>query len=340
MKRHISLRLLSHFVVVYMLLAFTWWSVLLYTKNKDAFAAKAEFMKLVMIAEHTIHSPEEFVETADYKALAAEYKRQEWMILGEAIVFVFSLVLAIWFINRGYNKEMRAAQQRRNFLLSITHELKSPIASIKLILQTFQKRELQKEQKEKLTDSAIKEADRLNNLVNDLLLAAKIETTYQLNIESVDLIQFIDNLIRNMRVKFPEVDFDFKADTSNLAINCDKLGMTSVIINLLENAVKYSTPPVKIEVKLHATEEEAILEIADQGIGIADDEKKKIFEQFYRIGSEDTRKTKGTGLGLFIVKEVVKAHKGFIKVLNNQPQGSIFKIFLPLEKNKQENIEV
>lgn len=101
MKRNLSLRLLSHFVIVYMLLAFTWWSVLLYTKNKDAFHAKSEFMKLVMIAEHKIHSPEEFAETAEYKSLATEYRRQEWMILGEAIVFVFSLVLAIWFINRG-----------------------------------------------------------------------------------------------------------------------------------------------------------------------------------------------------------------------------------------------
>lgn len=336
MKRHIPLRLLSHFVVVYMLLAFTWWSVLLYTKNKDAFAAKAEFMKLVMIAEHKIHSPAEFSETADYKLLASEYKRQEWMILGEAIVFVFSLVLAIWFINRGYNKEMKAAQQRRNFLLSITHELKSPIASIKLILQTFQKRVLQKEQQNKLTSSAINEADRLNTLVNDLLLAAKIETTYQLNIEEIDLSQLIENLIKNLKVKFPNVNFEFKPSEPNLLMYCDKLGMTSVIINLLENAVKYSPAPAKITVNLNRSDDQVALEIADQGIGIADIEKKKIFEQFYRIGSEDTRKTKGTGLGLFIVKEVVKAHQGLIKVLDNQPHGSIFRILLPLKNRRLE----
>jgi signal transduction histidine kinase len=319
-----------------MLLAFTWWSVLLYTKNKDAFAAKAEFMKLVMIAEHKIHNPDEFLETADYQLLASKYKRQEWMILGEAIVFVLSLVLAIWFINRGYNKEMKAAQQRRNFLLSITHELKSPIASIKLILQTFQKRVLQKEQQNKFTDSAIKEADRLNNLVNDLLLAAKIETTYQLNIEEVDLSLLIENLIKNLSVKFPDVNFEFEPSEPHLLMYCDKLGMTSVIINLLENAVKYSPVPAKITVNLNRSDDKVALEIADQGIGIADTEKKKIFEQFYRIGSEDTRKTKGTGLGLFIVKEVVKAHQGLIKVLDNQPHGSIFRILLPLKNRRLE----
>ena len=328
------MRLLSHFVVVYMLLAFTWWSVLLYTKNEDAFAAKAEFMKLVMIAEHTIHSPEEFVETADYKSLASEYKRQEWMILGEAIVFVFSLVLAIWFINRGYNKEMKAAQLRRNFLLSITHELKSPIASIKLILQTFQKRILPKEQQDKFTESAVKEADRLNNLVNDLLLAAKIETTYQLNIEEIDLSLLLENLIKNLKVKFPDVAFKLNMPEQNIHLFGDKLGMTSVIINLLENAVKYSPAPANIKISLDQFNNNATLEIADQGIGIDDVDKKRIFDQFYRIGNEDTRKTKGTGLGLFIVKQVVKAHQGSIKVVDNEPKGSIFKILLPLKNSE------
>ena len=308
---------------------------MLYTKNKDAFLAKMEFMKLVMIAEHQIHSPEEFLETTDYKALAAEYKRQEWMILGEAIVFVISLVLAIWFINRGYNKEMIAAHQRRNFLLSITHELKSPIASIKLILQTFQKRVLKEDQKEKLLSSSIKEADRLNNLVNDLLLAAKIETTYQLNFEQINLSELIKNLINGLKVKFPDALFKLEAFDSNIYLQGDMLGISSVFLNLLENAVKYSPNPATIAVDLHQNDKEIVLEIADQGIGIADTEKKKIFNQFYRIGNEDTRATKGTGLGLFIVKEVVKAHRGTIKILDNKPHGSIFRILLPLGERDQ-----
>ena len=334
MKRNLPLRLLSHFVVVYMLLAFTWWSVLLYTKNKDAFDAKTEFLKLVMIAEHKVHNQDEFLKTVEYKNLATQYKKQEWMILGEAIVFVFSLVLAIWFINRGYNKEMRAAQQRRNFLLSITHELKSPIASIKLILQTFQKRVLQQEQKDKLLTSAVKEADRLNNLVNDLLLAAKIETTYQLNVERINLSQLLENLIKDLKVKFPDVNFNYKPDNANIFIEGDKLGITSVMLNLMENAVKYSPKPAQIFISMNQLDNNVNLEIADLGIGIADDEKKKIFDQFYRIGNEDTRETKGTGLGLFIVKQVVKAHHGSINILDNQPHGSIFRILLPLGNQK------
>jgi signal transduction histidine kinase len=284
-----------------------------------------------MIAEHKVHNQTEYLKTAEYKTLASQYKRQELMILGEAIVFVFSLVLAIWFINRGYNKEMNAAQLRRNFLLSITHELKSPIASIKLILQTFQKRVLQQEQKAKLLTSAVKEADRLNNLVNDLLLAAKIETTYQLNLEKIDLSQLAENLIKDLKVKFPEANFKFQLPEQDIFIEGDKLGITSVVLNLMENAVKYSPKPAQIDFSMKQHENNVIIEVADQGIGIADDEKKKIFNQFYRIGSEDTRETKGTGLGLFIVKQVVKSHRGTIDVLDNPPHGSIFRILLPLE---------
>ncbi len=326
--------MLSHFVIVYMLLAFTWWTVLLYAKNNDAFKAKAELLKKVLYDEHIIHSDEEFTQTAEYQVIANEYKRQEWMIMGEAIVFVLSLVLAIWFINRGYNKEMKAAQHRRNFLLSITHELKSPIASIRLILQTFQKRILQKEQKDKLASSAIKEADRLNNLVNDLLLAAKIETRYQLNIESIDLTQLLENLINDLMVKFPDSHFTFEKMNENIIFQGDKLGITSVVLNLMENAVKYSPKPAQINVRLSQVENQVKLEIADQGIGIAEAEKKYIFDQFYRIGNEDTRATKGTGLGLFIVKEVVKVHRGMIKVLDNKPKGTIFRILLPLDIQK------
>jgi len=217
LKKYLSLRLLSLIVIAYMLIAFSWWSVLLYTKNKDAFIAKAEHMKIVMAAEGSIKNNTDFIQTPVYKDLAKKYKRQEWMILGEAIVFVISLVIGVWLINRGYNKEIVVANQQRNFLLSITHELKS--------------------------------------------------------------------------------------------------------------------------VSLKAEEQQVTIDIADQGLGINDKEKKKVFEKFYRIGSEDTRKTKGTGLGLFIVNEIIKAHQGSIIILDNEPRGSRFRIELPADSPFHEEVQ-
>lgn len=328
-RQNIQLRLLSYGVIAYMLLAFAWWWVLLYTKNQDAYYAKRDLQKIMMIAEGVVKNDAEFNAHPRSAELRRQYKRQENMILGEAIVFVISLVIGVWLINRGYNKEMLAQQQRRNFLLSITHELKSPIASIRLILETFRKRELNPEQKEKFSQNALQEADRLNTLVNDLLLSAKLETAYQPHRDPIDLPGLVSEILLRLQEKYPDIHFSFSGEGDFSTFYGDKLGLTSVTLNLLENAVKYAADNPAIDVRLHANREGIIWEVADNGIGIEDKEKKRIFEKFYRVGNEDTRKTKGTGLGLFIVDQIVRAHNGQIAVLDNNPKGTVFRIQLP-----------
>ncbi|MEM9916986.1 MAG: ATP-binding protein [Bacteroidota bacterium] len=323
------LRILSYVVIAYMLIAFLWWSVLLYTKNKDAFRAKAELLKIVLIAKDQIKDDETFKKTEAYQDLYRKYRHHEWMIFGEAVVFVISLVIGLYLINRAYGREMDAALNRRNFLLSITHELKSPIASIRLILETFLKRNLKKEQTDKLSGNALKEADRLNTLVNDLLLAARMETAYKPNLESMRLDAFLKEIVEKLRSKYPNSNFRLKLHDDLPAIEADRLGMTSVALNLLENAVKYSFDQAEIEVNLSKKDGKLYWETSDRGTGIPDEEKKKVFDRFYRVGNEDTRKTKGTGLGLYIVKEIIQAHEGVITILDNKPKGTIFKIALP-----------
>ena len=335
MFKNQQLRILSYVVILYMLLAFSWWSILLYTKNQDAFKAKAAYSKLVLIAEGKVSNEQEFQQTDVYQELRRKYKRQEWMIFGEASVFVISLVIGMWLINRSYHQEMEAAQQRRNFLLSITHELKSPIASIKLILETFLKRDLKKEQADKLSQNAVEEADRLNTLVNDLLLAAKMETAYQPHLEPLQIEEVVRPIIERLRTKYPDAQFAVHIEPSLPTIAADKLGITSVTLNLLENAVKYSPKPAQIKLRMIQENGQLLWETADQGLGITDKEKAKVFDRFYRIGNEDRRKTKGTGLGLYIVHEIIKAHNGHIQILDNKPQGSIFRISMPFHQNKQ-----
>ncbi len=330
MQRNVRLRLLSNFVIFYSLLAIAWWSILLFTKNRDAFQGRAGESKVLMIADGKIKNDAEYLETQFYKDLQADYKRQEWMILGESIVFVISLIIGVFLINRGYNKEIAAAQQRRNFLLSITHELKSPIASIKLVLETFLKRELGPKHINQLSNNALKETDRLNELVNDLLLAAKVETAYTPHLEKNDVSKFLTEIIERLKNKYADVIFDFRKPDTPINIHFDRTGLTSVAVNLLENAVKYGTGNKKVSTVLRKDRQDNIvLEIADNGIGIPHKEKSKIFERFYRVGNEDTRSTKGTGLGLYIVRQIVLAHNGTISVADNRPQGTIFTISLP-----------
>lgn len=334
MLTNIKLRLLSYFVIAYMLIAFAWWSILLYQKNRDAYVAKIELLKIALAADFKFETPEEyenhFFNSIPYIELTKKYKRQEWMIFGEAGVFVLSLVLGIYFINRGYNREIELAQQRRNFLLSITHELKSPIASIRLVLETFLKRKLKPEQHTQLNNNAIADVERLNELVNNLLMAAKLEAAYQPQLEYLELSELVEDIVQKMNEKFPKIKFHQNIEPAIEMLEGDKMGMVSIVTNLIENAVKYNQQDIpEIEVNLNADKNTIGFEVADNGIGISDKEKKKIFERFYRVGNEDTRRTKGTGLGLYIVKQIVKGHQGKIQVVDNQPSGTKFIIQFP-----------
>lgn len=321
-----KLRLLSYVVMAYMLLAFTWWAMLLFTKNRDAFFAKQDRMQLIMAAEGKIKGNQEFLNTPEYMDLYNQYKRQEWMIFGEASVFVLTLVAGLWFIHKSYSRQVEANRQQRNFLLAITHELKSPIASIQLVLETLMKRDLPKPKADQLAGTALKENERLLQLVENLLLTAKLETAYQPNFEEINIVELFEDLTIKAKRRHHKADIHLNISSIPPLLKLDRAGITLLFNNLVDNAVKYSEGQPLINIDINASDQKATLTFADTGIGISNDDKKKVFEKFYRVGSEETRKTKGTGLGLFIVDQIVKAHNGHVKILDNTPQGTIFKI--------------
>ena len=331
MFKKLNLQTFTYIVIAYMLLAFLWWTTLLYIKNKDAFDAKSQLLRLGMAAEKTLLTDEEYRAHPRFLELKSGYDRQDKMIACEAIVFIASLIFGIVMIRKGYLKQVEAAKQSRNFLLSITHELKSPLASIRLTLETFLKRELLKSQTEYLSKNALKETDRLTSLVNDLLLAARVENAYQPYAEQIDARQIVIEAVSQVSDRFPKVQFDFDTQDSPILMKGDKTGLLSVFQNLIENGIKYSKDEPQISIMLTTNQDKVYLNIADQGIGIPDDEKKKVFEKFYRVGSEDTRETKGTGLGLYIVHEIVRYHKGKVEIADNIPQGTVFKVTLPVD---------
>lgn len=328
------LRFISYSVIVYMLLAFTWWTVLLFIKNEDSFNSRAAYMKIIMVAEQRVKNQAEFFQTPEYKELQQNYERQKWMVLGEAGVFVISLMIGIWLINRSYYKEIKAAGQMRNFLLSITHELKSPLSSVRLVLETIQKRKnLEYEQIAKICGNGLIETDRLNSLVNDLLLAARVESAYQPHFDWIPLERFLGDIIEKKKINWPTAQISIDFEPQGTLVKADPLGLQAIIVNLLENAVKYSPgqPRVLVKIVSDCDKKRIRITVADEGIGIKDAEKKLIFDKFYRVGNENTRRTKGTGLGLYIVNQFVRLHKGSIHVKDNEPEGTVFIVDLPLE---------
>jgi signal transduction histidine kinase len=303
-----------------------WWGYLLFSKNTDAFIEKVELDKINFMASGSIMKYE---ETSSYLALLTKYQKQRRMILGEGLTFLILQIIGLLQVRRVFAKEIQLAAQQRNFLHSITHELKSPLSGVKLSLQTLIKRTLDPEQKSKLINNALSDVERLESLVDNILFAAKIERdTHGFSNEEIN----ISDLLHHISDKFNNNKKEIKITTSikdGVYYHTDMVGFTSVVINLIENAIKYSEPQTKIEVSLDDTDASIILKVKDQGYGIPDNEKKNVFQKFYRVGSEDTRKTKGTGLGLFIVGRFVEIYKGKIYLMDNQPHGSVFVLTLP-----------
>ncbi|WP_293914596.1 MULTISPECIES: sensor histidine kinase [unclassified Sphingobacterium] len=249
------------------------------------------------------------------------------MIIGEGMFFLLIFLWGVLRLKNNFKREHKIHQQQQNFLLAITHELKSPLASVKLYIQTILKRDLDKEQQQMFLQNSLKDIERLDDLVENVLLTTKLENrSYNLPKEEFNLTEMVESIVdrlqknscRSQIIK-PDLDVDVR-------IVADKFAITNVVTNLIENAIKYSPPCASVFVRLKRESGKLIFSVTDHGIGIPDEEKKNIFNKFYRVGNESTRKTKGTGLGLYIVKTVLQKHNASIKVKDNTPSGSIFEV--------------
>lgn len=249
------------------------------------------------------------------------------MILGEGSVFLVLLLLGAYFFHKILKKEHAMHMQQRNFLLSVTHELKSPLASIKLYLQTILKRDLDKEKREQFIKSSIDDIGRLDDLVENMLLASRIENgSYSFPKEMFSFSDLLDNMSDRLEINVQSKRNITREIEEHIDYNGDRFSLGSLVNNLLENAVKYSDDDTTISISLKKINDKIHLKICDQGVGISESDRNKIFEKFYRVGNEMTRKTKGTGLGLFIVKQVTDNHNAMINISTNKPNGTCFEI--------------
>ena len=315
--------LIFYSLVFYVLLQFSWWSYLLINLNKEIYQQKIEFAKSTIQDAAILEKQQQ-----QYNELL---KKRWSMVAGEGAVFLSLLIFGIYRTKRAFNQEFDLAQQQKNFLLSITHEFKSPLAAIKLSLQTIEKRNLEENQKKEIITRALNETDRINLLIENALFASRLESqNSDYHFEEFNFSSFIAELIETYQTRiFSESNIDLSTDNAIL-FKGDKLAITSLVYNLLENAEKYSPSPAEILVSLKKLNNYIELSFSDSGYGIDLNERNKVFEKFYRVGNEETRRTKGTGLGLYIVKKVVAMHKGSIEIKSNNPTGTIFIIRLPI----------
>lgn len=306
-------------LVGYIVLQFLWWEVLLVRQSNDIIAKEQKITALASVNDVIIKR--------DIAVLEHKKMKRVYMIVGEGSVFLLILLFGISLVRKSVKKETELGNQQKNFILSVSHELKTPIAASKLQLQTLLKHDLDRDKQKQLLANALKETERLHKLVDNVLLANQIENNNLAIIkEKINLSELFKSTLESyFHSRISDHTLKLKME-EGIFYNGDKDLLPSVIINLVENAIKYSFGAVDILVELSVSAAKPVLLIIDKGCGILPSEKEKIFEKFFRIGSEETRTTKGTGIGLYIVKRICDLHQAKIKVIDNTPKGSIFQI--------------
>jgi len=272
----------------------------------------------------------------EFRELAERYRpelagRLDWIVLAEGLVLLLVILAGVYVLFMVWRRQSNLYRQQKNFISQVTHELKSPLASIQLHLETIRLRNPPPDKLERFLDTMLSDTDRLHNLINNLLMAARLEDRRRpAQFPVIDFSAFVATYLERKRAKLPEGGTLITDLEEGLKVAVDTDGMETALRNLFENAVLYSPASPEIRVTLRREGRHCVLRFKDNGMGLDTEHLHKIFRMFYRV-RRPGENIRGTGLGLYIVKSVVSEHGGKIAAASDGPgKGSTFTITLPL----------
>lgn len=256
------------------------------------------------------------------------------LVTGLILLLVIFAAMIAFFSSLYRQKSL--AETYDNFIANVTHELKSPLSSVQLYIETLLKRELSKEQQTDFLTQILSDIKRLNNYINSILYLSgfqnrKLVNRYPSDYQIYQADQFFKNVIMQSATEMNIQNHVIIKGKAPYPCVLDKQWMKIVVDNLLDNAKKYSSKNFTLEVTISSTSRHVVIHFTDNGIGIPKEYQKKVFEKFYRLQLPESPSVKGTGLGLYWVKEIVKYHGGKIEVNSNGiNKGTTFSIQLPI----------
>lgn len=302
------------FLLLFITAAWIWWFISLEQQNDQM-----RFYKLLQLnKDDAAYDQKLFLVNDEHSRKTAQY-------ISEGITFVIVTLIGALFVYRSVRKQFMLNRQQQNFMMAVTHELKTPIAVINLSLETLLKRKLDEEKQQHFIKTSLQETERLNELVSNILITSQLESGNYLSAkESINFSELVDKCAIYFAARFPSRTI-IKNIEENIFINGESLLLQLLINNLISNALKYSPKGKPVYIKLVGYNN-VLLSVIDEGVGINEEEKKKVFTKFYRSGDETVRNTKGTGLGLYLCKRIAESHNGKISIADNQPAGSVFNV--------------
>jgi signal transduction histidine kinase len=301
--------------LTYMIAAFIWWYVSLEKQNHEIAAIKFQSIQL---SDPSLAAKTEAIQ--DFQL------RKTKQFIGEGLTILVLFLLGAIYVYRSLMKQLRYADQQQNFMMAVTHELKTPIAISHLNIETLLKRDLDSSQQLKLLEATLKETKRLDSLSTNILLTAQLDMgQYEANKQLVNVSELLRQNIKSFQERYPSRICNTLIEDT-MEIQGEPLLIQLLINNLIDNANKYAPVTEPIYIHLQSYQNTIQLIVKDQGPGIAADDKNKVFEKFYRVGAESTRSTKGSGLGLYLCKRIAEFHNATIQLTTNTPTGSIFTV--------------
>ena len=261
------------------------------------------------------------------------------------ILFIFlvdiMLIIGIVLVFKSIDKQLKLAQLKSDFVSNVSHEIRTPLSLINMYIESLKMgRVRSEEKKQEYLDVVLKETHRLSGMVNKILNFSQIEKNKKkYNFTPVNLNEIVDEVLTTFSHHLENNNFDYHIHLDHKLpnINADHEAVTDAMVNLIDNSVKYSPGEKHIEIKTGQTSGYVYFEVQDHGQGISEKDMKQIFDKFYRVTSSDlTPKTKGSGLGLNIVKHIVDAHGGDIRVHSKQGKGSRFILYFPFNHDNQQ----
>lgn len=307
-------------LLAYIIAALIWWFIALSRQNEQ--------MSLLKLNEL---NTTDVLYTQKASQILKSKKAKTTQYLGEGGTFLLLIIAGAVFVFRAVRKELKTSAEQQNFMMAITHELKTPIAVAKLNLETLKKHNLPETQQQRLLSNTLQETNRLDLLCNNLLLSSQMEGGgYLANLDEQHFTSIVNDCVDGFVNRYPQRIFEKEID-EEIFIHCDTFLMQIAINNLIENAIKYSPKEKPIIIHLKKINGKAILSVIDEGAGLLEAEKEKVFIKYYRTGNEATKKAKGTGLGLYLAARICKIHHATISINNNPLGGSIFMLTLKAE---------
>ncbi len=267
----------------------------------------------------------------------AVFKRKNQNLLALGLLLVVMLI-GVLLVFRNTQKEMQLAQQKADFVSNVSHEIRTPLALINMFAETLSMDRVKSEEKKKEYYEIIsKEVSRLLNLTNRILSFSKIEANKRIfDKADVNLNYLVNDVVNMYSYHLESNGFELEKEISEeqLVISADSEAIQEVLVNLIDNAMKYSDSERYIKIETGGDDNRVFVSVTDHGIGIPKDQQEKLFDKFYRVSTGDVHDTKGSGLGLTIVKHIIEAHEGTIDVKSTPGKGSTFRLnFKRIEHN-------